>query len=397
MRVAVASWTIRHAGGIESYLEQIIPAMRANGLDVAFFHEVDQPSDRARIDIGDVALFSAASNGADAAVTALRAWKPDVLYMHGLSDTGTFERLTALAPSVSFIHTYSGTCISGSKTHTRPHVIPCAKRFGAMCLVHYFPRGCGGRSPSTMWQLYRKEQQRLATLQKQHAVVTHSAHMQRELATHGVAADVIPFAVRSLHATGVPSAAESSDILFAGRMDYVKGGILLLDAAQRIRRELNRPLRMVFAGDGPDRQRWESRAAAIAKEDPKVAVEFAGWCDEARLGILMGGSKLLVVPSVWPEPFGSVGMAAARLGVPAAAFSVGGIPQWLHDGVNGHLASASPPTAAGLAGAVVACLRDSQHYEALSRGARQMAAHFTMERHLPDLMRVFERVMHGRR
>ena len=52
----------------------------------------------------------------------------------------------------------------------------------------------------------------------------------------------------------------------------------------------------------------------------------------------MKASRLLVVPSVWPEPFGSVGMAAARCGVPAAAFAVGGIPQWLHDGVNGHLA-----------------------------------------------------------
>jgi glycosyltransferase involved in cell wall biosynthesis len=396
MRVAVASWTIRHVGGIESYLEQIIPAMRADGLDVAFFHEVDQPSDRARIDIGDLPLFSAAASGADAAVTALRAWKPDVLYMHGLSDTRTFERLTALAASVSFIHTYSGTCISGSKTHTRPHVIPCAKPFGAMCLVHYFPRGCGGRNPMTMWQLYRKEGQQLATLQRQHAVITHSAHMQRELAAHGVIADVIPFAIRS-RAAGDSNAAKSFDILFAGRMDYLKGGLLLIDAAPLIRRELGRPLRVVFAGDGPDRRSWESRAAMIVKGDSEVAIEFTGWCDEARLGTLMGGSRLLAVPSVWPEPLGSVGMAAARLGVPAAAFAVGGIPQWLHEGVNGHLASASPPTAVGLAGAVVGCLGDLQHYAELSRGAKQMAAQFTMERHFPALMRVFEKVTHGRR
>jgi glycosyltransferase involved in cell wall biosynthesis len=395
MRVAVASWTIRRAGGIESYLEQIIPAMRAGGLDVAFFHEVDQPADRHRIDIGDVPLFSAAATGSDAAVTALRAWKPDVLYMHGLSDTSTFARLTALAASVSFIHTYSGTCISGSKTHTRPNVIPCAKRFGTMCLVHYFPRGCGGRNPVTMWQLYRKERQQLATLQAQNAVITHSAHMQRELAAHGVIADVIPFAIRSRAEDS--HGAKSSDILFAGRMDYMKGGLLLLDAVPLIRRELDRPVRVVFAGDGPDRKRWESRAATIAKEDPEVAIEFTGWCDEARLGTLMSGSRLLAVPSVWPEPLGSVGMAAARLGVPAAAFAVGGIPQWLHDGVNGHLASASPPTAAGLAGAVIGCLRDLQHYAELSSGARQMAAHFTMERHFPELMRVFEKVTDGRR
>ena len=181
----------------ESYVEKIIPALRASGLRrVLFPRESTGPSDRARIDIGDVPVFSAAASGVDAAVAALRAWKPDVIYMHGLHDTHTFERLTALAPSVSFIHTYFGTCISGSKTHTRPYAIPCAKRFGPMCLVHYFPRGCGGRSPVTMWQLYRKEQRQLATLQRQNAVITHSAHMQHELAAHGVVADVIPYAVR---------------------------------------------------------------------------------------------------------------------------------------------------------------------------------------------------------
>jgi glycosyltransferase involved in cell wall biosynthesis len=393
MRIAVASWTIRHAGGVESYVEKIIPALRTAGSDVSFFHESDGPTDRARIDIGEVPVFSAAASGVDAAVAALRAWKPDVIYMHGLRDPHTFELLTALAPSVSFIHTYFGTCVSGSKTHTRPCAIPCTKRFGPMCLVHYFPRGCGGKSPATMWRLYRKERQQLATLQRQNAVITHSAYMQHELAVHGVIAEVIPYAVVIPDVDWVVNATRSSDILFAGRMDHLKGGKLLLEALRPIQRRLNRPTRVVFAGDGPDRQQWEARAKEIAAEDSDLSILFTGWCDEARLGILMRESRLLVVPSVWPEPFGSVGMTAARHGVPAAAFAVGGIPQWLHEGVNGHLAPASPPTAAGLADAVVRCLDDPRHHGELSRGARRLSAMFTMERHLPELIRVLERVL----
>ena len=119
-----------------------------------------------------------------------------------------------------------------------------------------------------MWQLYRKERQQLATLQRQNAVITHSAHMQNELAAHGVAADVIPYAISAPDAAGDPNAAKSSDILFAGRMDHLKGGLLLLDAVPLIRRRLNRPLRVVFAGDGPDRQRWESRGMVIAEATP---------------------------------------------------------------------------------------------------------------------------------
>lgn len=248
-----------------------------------------------------------------------------------------------------------------------------------------------------MWELYRTEGRRLATLRRQSAVITHSAHMQNELANHGVIAEVIPFAVVIPDVDGVVNATRPCDILFAGRMDHLKGGRLLLEAVRPIQRRLNRPLCVVFAGDGPDRQQWEVQAKEIAAEDPDVSIRFTGWCDEARLGILMRESRLLVVPSVWPEPFGSVGMAAARHGVPAAAFAVGGIPQWLHEGVSGHLAPGSPPTVAGLADAVVRCLEEPRHYEELSRGARRIAANFTMERHLPEVVRVLERVSDGRR
>lgn len=397
MRVAVASWTRRQVGGVESYLSTVIPAMRANGLDVAFFHEVDLPFDRVCVNIADAVPFSVPSIGLHAAMSALHAWKPDVIYMHCVRDPGTFERLTAMAPSVTFIHTYLGTCVSGTKTHTRPRPIPCEKRFGPMCLVHYFPRGCGGSSPVTMWKLYRKEDHQLAVLRKQTAVITHSTHMQQELAAHGVAADVIPYAVVIPGVDWVPNATRSCDILFAGRMDPLKGGTFLLDALPRVQARLNRPLCVVLAGDGPDRQKWERRAREIAANDSGLSILFAGWCDETRLGALMRDSRLLVVPSVWPEPFGSVGMAAARYGVPAAAFAVGGIPQWLHDGVNGHLAPGSPPDSAALADAIVKCLVDPGHYEALSAGAARMAEAFTMGKHLPELMRILERAADGRR
>ena len=106
--------------------------------------------------------------------------------------------------------------------------------------------------------------------------------------------------------------------------------------------------------------------------------------------MLLGGCDLLVVPSVWPEPFGSVGPAAAQYGTPAAAFDVGGISQWLKDGISGHLAPARPPTAAGLARAIVRCLEDPAHYASLREGALAMSAQFTMERHLAELSSVLE-------
>ena len=54
-----------------------------------------------------------------------------------------------------------------------------------------------------------------------------------------------------------------------------------------------------------------------------LRAEFTGWVRPSRRTDLMRGADLLAVPSVWPEPFGLVGVEAGCVGLPAAAFDVG--------------------------------------------------------------------------
>jgi glycosyltransferase involved in cell wall biosynthesis len=100
-------------------------------------------------------------------------------------------------------------------------------------------------------------------------------------------------------------------------------------------------------------------------------VNFTGWVTPDQRDALLQSADLLVVPSVLPESLGLVGLEAGRLGVPAAAFDIGGVGQWLIDGKTGMLAAADPPTAHGLAHAVTKCLDG----ETLVHLARQAAAH----------------------
>jgi glycosyltransferase involved in cell wall biosynthesis len=123
-----------------------------------------------------------------------------------------------------------------------------------------------------------------------------------------------------------------------------------------------------------------------------LTVEFTGWIAHEDVSALMRAVDLLVVPSLWPEPLGSVGPAAAQYGLPAAAFDSGGIPQWLADDVSGHLAPSDPPSPTRLARAVIQCLADPAHYKALRKGASQMGARFTMKRHLPALTEHLARI-----
>ena len=84
---------------------------------------------------------------------------------------------------------------------------------------------------------------------------------------------------------------------------------------------------------------------------------------------LLATADILVMPSLWPEPFGLIGQEANRQGVPVVAYATGGIPEWLTDEVNGCLAPGNPPTVEGLADALVRCLSDRPRHRAMRRAA----------------------------
>src|SRR5262245_57215766 len=143
LRVAVANWSSRRVGGIEEYIASLIPALHAAGAAVAFWYESHGPADRSRIELPRSVLdLCAREIGLDAATDALRAWHPDVIYTQGLTGESIERRLQQIAPSIFFLHTYTGTCISGGKAFTRPLPAPCSRKFGWPCVFHYFPNGC---------------------------------------------------------------------------------------------------------------------------------------------------------------------------------------------------------------------------------------------------------------
>jgi glycosyltransferase involved in cell wall biosynthesis len=310
------------------------------------------------------------------------------------------RELLKIAPAVFFAHAYYGTCVSGSKAFSQPIPRPCSRLFGWQCLLHFYPKRCGGMNPLTMLALYRHQSERLLSLQNYRVVVTHSEYLRTEYIRHGIPAErvfLFPYCVRPLRESVSEDRGktriridESWRLVFAGRLENLKGGELLLKALPLVRSASGKPLQLVFAGDGPQRKKWETAAAALTRSQPDIKVDFVGWLADEALGALFHSSHLLVVPSTWPEPFGMVGVEASIEGVPAAAFDVGGIRTWLIDGVSGHLASGNPPTAEGLAGAIVKCLGDDQHYSDLCRGAANNASRFTVQAHLSELIRQFE-------
>jgi len=223
--------------------------------------------------------------------------------------------------------------------------------------------------------------------------------MRRECIKQGIAPErVHPFAGPTrVEQVGepVPSTTprfKERRLIFAGRMDFVKGPSFLLDAIPSVASQIRDPIVVVLAGDGPETARLERKEKALTRRCQQVRIEFTGWLGQAELNHQLARADLLIVPSLWPEPYGLIGPQAARFGLPTVAYGSGAIPEWLFDGINGVLVSATPPTAPELADAIIRVLGDDGLHARLRRGAVEHFNAGSMDAHVAQLSRIFEAV-----
>jgi glycosyltransferase involved in cell wall biosynthesis len=227
-------------------------------------------------------------------------------------------------------------------------------------------------------------------LRQYKAVLVASKHMRQEFSRHGVPDNrlcLLPLPITDLspQKSAPGFRMPRGRILFIGRLTPLKGLKYLIAALPNVQRALSTTVQLTVAGSGPQEQELREYSKCS-----KIDIHFTGWADGQTRVKLLGESDLLVVPSLWPEPFGLVGLEAACLGVPSAAFDVGGIPDWLQSGETGELAPADPPSPDGIALAIVRVLRDPQHYNRLCAGAWEKTHAFNLCSHVTGLDGIFE-------
>jgi glycosyltransferase involved in cell wall biosynthesis len=416
MRIAIATEHMNRMGGTETYLSDIIPSMVQSGHEISVFvaGSLGSSADNILSKAPGTNVFSVQEQGIEKSLSALRAWKPDLIYAHGMLDNNLETWTRQIAKTVFFVHVYHGMCVSGQKRFKYPIRRPCHRVFGAACLLHYHLRGCGGSSPVTMVRNYFYQKARLNNLQHFDAVVTHSFHMFEECVKHGVDPlrlhrfhyvaqhrdedefDALPAAERLSHFyRWMP--AEPLKILFVARLDDDKGSAIIVDVMKRLMQITNRAIELTVAGDGPSRAKLErqSRPEMLGEYASRLKVTMLGWQPKSRINEEIRNTDLVVFASIWPEPFGLVGPESALFGKPVAAFDVGGVNSWLVDDVNGFLAPGEPPTIEGLAVALANCVRNERTYRRLSLGAIEMSDRFRRVAHLAELDRVFHSVVNA--
>ena len=389
MKILIATQCRSIIGGLETYVQALIPALLKRGHELAMLYDYPGSAEGGTIDPPEAELpvwYCETLRKNPGQWREVTDWGPDIIYAQSCID---IDKALAGWPTVLYAHNYWATCATGQKCHTFPTIRTCTRTLGPMCLILHYPRRCGGLNPISAWTMLQEQLQRKSQLNDFRAILVASRHMYGEFERHGVhprKLHLVRLPLTSFPASAPPLAQTlRGHLLFVGRLTRVKGVDFLINAVPLAEKKLGRTLTLTVAGDGA--QLEDLQALAARKQ---VAAQFVGWVGDSRKRELMRDADLLVVPSLWPEPFGLVGIEAGCMGVPAAGFAVGGIPDWLIPGKTGELAASDPPTVQGLADAIVRALADQNHYNDLRRGACEMSQQFTLERHASELEAILQ-------
>ena len=322
---------------------------------------------------------------------ALRQFKPDVIFLHKMADQAL---MTALAenpvPVVRMVHDHDLMCMRSYRYNPLSRSI-CTRAASGWCV---FPcaacltRNLGPGLPFK-WVSYPAKRRELALNQKLAALVVASRYMKGELVRNGFSADRI-----SIHAP-VPrptdgsfqSSFDSRNLLvYSGQIIRGKGVDVLLEALSRV----NTHYEAVIVGEGSHRAHCERLSRRLGLNH---RVHFTGFVPQAELKIYHRNASVAVVSSVWPEPFGAVGLEAMRCGLPVVGFDAGGISEWLLDGETGYLVPWMDRQQ--FAGRIETLLRNKKLARTLGENGRELAeSRFGFSTYIRDLEILLARVAH---
>ncbi len=209
-------------------------------------------------------------------------------------------------------------------------------------------------------------------------VIAPSEFMRSKLVEGGFPADQVVLMQNFAKDTVLASARDAQDrtdwdnpyLLFFGRLSREKGVDVLVDAFLAAIPSLPGNLRLVIAGDGPERGAIEERLAAADPADAE-RVELVGFQAGEDMRRYAERASLAIASSRWRENMPYSIVEAFALGTPVAGTDIGGIPELVMEGETGFVCQ--PGDADSLSEAIirgVAACADREAYARMQGNCR---------------------------
>jgi glycosyltransferase involved in cell wall biosynthesis len=363
-------------GGVEQILHDTAHGLSSRGWQQALLH-VEPETDR-----DFLAPFNDASTGKD----ILARFNPDVVLLHKVSDMDLVTTITGSYPAIRMVHDHDLVCLrqhkyfpTSGRICNKPAGWDCYKN---LCFLNRNPAANG--LPVTI-RTVSKQKRGIQSHRDMQGFVVGSRWMQDELVMNGIPDERIsvihPIPASLAEVRPLPQQSDN-EILYVGQVVRGKGVDLLLRALARV----PQPWHTTIVGTG---NHLESCRRLAEKLGIAGHFDFTGWVAHQDLEHYYANASFTVVPSRWPEPFGMVGIEAMARGRAVVGFSAGGIPDWLHSGINGLLATAGDIDELGKA--ISGLLADPAYTRRLgNRAAEHAAQQFTHTGYLDAMENLLE-------
>ncbi|HWC57920.1 MAG TPA: glycosyltransferase family 4 protein [Candidatus Paceibacterota bacterium] len=214
--------------------------------------------------------------------------------------------------------------------------------------------------------------------------IVFSRYMQRLMQKEHIITRYVPNGTVLLEQRPITN---TKTISFVGRLEKFKGVDYLLRALPAIVKKFPE-VHLVIAGDGSYRTELEALARELNIMDN---VSFRGHLSKEKIREMYRDATLLIMPSIWPEAFGKVGIEAMSVGRPVIAADVGGISDWLIDGEVGYLVPPKDPAA--ITEKVITLFSDEALLKTMSEKARRQSEKFSIESHTEKILEVYNEVI----
>jgi len=391
MNIVHVTESLMERGGSEKYLRGLGRVQTDHGDKVSFICSKTAFQDIPKT-IGDshhIDFSHAPERLADEVLNVCRETQADCIHLHhSMQMLPFFMLIPWLAKSLPVFftaHCHDFYCPSGTQFGSRTGWT-CDVSFGVRCLPHMLIDRCQSLKPwviSRAYPLPYHARQNHRFLKK---LLVASNYQKKRLVQNGFDADlifVLPFFIDQ-----PPMADQNTEnqikpiILFSGRVVKYKGLEHLIRALQLIQTDCE----VVVNGVGEDLDRIKRMVSRWGLE---TRVSFQGWVEGQDLSRSFHQATLVVMPALWPEPQGVVGLEALLHGKPVVAYNVGGIAEWLKDGEVGYLVE--PQNVRQLAEKIELLLKDKTLTQRLgAQGQRWAKDKFGRNEHYRTLNKVYQ-------
>ena len=309
---------------------------------------------------------------------------PQIIYIHQVLNPHVVDLLASLKPSIRYEHGFRLSCFTGRRLARRTNTI-CDNSPGLSCLARAHTQLCSPRNPLLAIKRIKDFYLNKFAHDKLKYIVVASKYIKNLLIKSGYEDSHVKILPYYTHLPDVRAMADSKTdpiIVCVSRVEAEKGVDYLIRALARVKNNS----KVFIIGEGTEIPRLKKMALSLAHRHEII---FTGWIENKDMTKYYSKATLAVVPSIWPEPFGIIGIEAMANEVPVVAFDVGGISQWLIDGKTGHLVPQRDEKA--LAEKISYYLENPEMAKEIGRNGRRMVEEkFVSDVHLKKLLKLFE-------